>query len=46
MTHSIILYWHTANERVPDQNGVSQARHIVKIHHSGWEPSIYTDAMH
>ena len=27
--------------RVPDQNGVSQARYIVEIHHSGWEPSIY-----
>ena len=28
--------------RVPDQNGVSQARYIVEIYHSGWEPLIYT----
>ena len=27
--------------RVPDQNGASQARYIVEIHHSSWEPSIY-----
>ena len=27
--------------RVPDQNDVSQARHIVEIHHSGRKPSIF-----
>ena len=27
--------------RVPDQNGVSQAWHIVEIHYSGWKPSIW-----
>ena len=25
---------------VYDQNGVSQARYLVEIHHSGWKPSI------
>ena len=28
--------------RVPNQNGVSQAWYIVKIHHSGQEPSIFS----
>ena len=27
--------------RVPDQNSMSQACYIVKIYHSGPEPSIY-----
>ena len=38
-----VLEWIWAKEnisRVPDQNGISQACHIVEIHHSGPEPSI------
>ena len=32
----------TPKPRVPDQNGVSQAWYIVEMHHSGWEPLIYS----
>ena len=36
-----IVSKHSYNiSRVPSQNGVSQAWHTVKIHHSGREPSI------
>ena len=31
--------------RVSDQNGVSQARYIVEIHHSGRKPSICKPAL-
>ena len=30
--------------RVSDQNGVSLLYIMLEIHHSGWEPSIYTVA--
>ena len=34
----------TANRRVPDQNGVSQAWYIMEIHHSGRKHSWHHDA--
>ena len=40
-------YTHIAGyiSRVPHQNGASQARYIVEIHHSGREPSIYMELL-
>ena len=38
--HNWLLF--ITKSRVPDQNGVSQAWYIVKIHHSGQKPSKYT----
>ena len=35
------LYHSSLISRASDQNGVSQARYIVEIHHSGWKPSIF-----
>ena len=41
-THTNVhVQTHTCISRVPDQNGVSQARYIVEIHHSGRKPLIY-----
>ena len=42
----ILLHLHLCIgiSRVLGQNGVSQAWHIVEIHHSGWKPSIYAHA--
>ena len=39
--HQIISVIPADISRVPDQNGVSQACYIVKIHHSGPEPAIW-----
>ena len=34
------MWINTIISRVSNQNGVSQARYIVEIYHSGWKPLI------